>query len=712
MIADAGRGPGFAFGCSVASKPLPYGSQVRLYKWVSVLAEKGRQTAELGAPKLEAITDRLMHRLQLRDFGSHRTMMASHTVDVGGGRAGIRWYELRETAGTWSLHQEGTFGPNDGQHRFMPSAAMNGAGDIGIGYLLSSTNTYVSTAAAGQSAAASGSGLLDAAEAICAAGTGVQTGTARSGDYSATSVDPLNDKFWHTNEVFTTTGNFQWATFVCEFSVGAGGGNTPPEASFTYDCTGLECTFTDTSTDDDGNVTGWSWDFGDGGTSTAQNPTHTYAGNGTFTVTLTATDDDGANDDASQNVTVSAGNTPPDASFTFTCDDLDCAFTDTSTDDGAITNWSWTFGDGGSSSAQNPSHSYATGGTYSVTLTVTDNDGDSDSATQNVTVSAGNSPPNASFTYSCNGLTCSFTDASTDSDGTIVAWSWNFGDRGYSTEQNPTHTYKRYRSYNVTLTVTDSDGAKDSFSQVVTTTPGNNPPNAAFTSNCNDLTCTFTDASTDGDGTITSWSWSFGDGGASSAQNPSHAYGAAGTYTVTLTVTDDDGATDSASQTVTVSAANDPPNASFTFNCNELTCSFTDTSTDGDGSVTGWSWTFGDGGAASSQNPSHTLRGQQFRLLEPFDHQLLTTHRHSTIRPPHRGAAFSFSRLSIRRCAALYSRGILLALSASQASNVCIEGRSSREKLISRLPQKTSWKSRLNWNMLPRSSAPGKPNPR
>ena len=88
-----------------------------------------------GGPALEAISDRLMHRLQLRDWGTYRTMVAAHTVDVGGGRAGIRWYELRESGGGWSLYQEGTFGPNDGNHRFMPSAAMNDAGDIGIGYL-------------------------------------------------------------------------------------------------------------------------------------------------------------------------------------------------------------------------------------------------------------------------------------------------------------------------------------------------------------------------------------------------------------------------------------------------------------------------------------------------------------------------------------------------------------------------------------------------
>ena len=168
---------------------------------------------------LESLSDRLMHRLQIRDFGAYRSMVAAHTVDVGSGRAGIRWYEMRETGGTWSLYQEGTYGPNDGLNRFMPSIAMNAAGDIGLGYLLSSSTTFVSTAVAGQSAGNTGTGQLDGEEVICAAGGGAQTGTARAGDYSATAVDPVSDTFWHTNEVFNTTGNFNWDTFICEFSV-------------------------------------------------------------------------------------------------------------------------------------------------------------------------------------------------------------------------------------------------------------------------------------------------------------------------------------------------------------------------------------------------------------------------------------------------------------------------------------------------------------
>jgi PKD repeat protein len=357
-----------------------------------------------GGPALEAISDRLMHRLQIRDFGTYRTMVTAHTVDVGSGRAGIRWYELRESGGTWSLYQEGTFGPSDGLHRWMPSVAMNAAGDIGMGYLVASQNKYVSIALAGQSAANSGSGFLDSAEIACANGSGVQQGTGRSGDYSATSIDPTTDRFWHTNEVFVTTGQFLWNTHVCEFSLGDGGPppNNPPTAAFTFSCADLSCSFTDSSTDNDGSVVAWSWSFGDGASSTAQNPNHTYAAGGTYTVALTATDDDGATGQTSQNVTVAApsGNNPPTAAFTFSCTGLSCSFTDTSSDsDGLVVAWSWSFGDGATSTTQSPNHTYAAGGTYTVALTATDDDGATGQTSQNVTVTA----PSSGITLSAVG---------------------------------------------------------------------------------------------------------------------------------------------------------------------------------------------------------------------------------------------------------------------------------------------------------------------
>jgi PKD repeat protein len=144
-----------------------------------------------------------------------------------------------------------------------------------------------------------------------------------------------------------------------------------------------------------------------------------------------------------------------------------------------VTTWSWTFGDGGTSTTRNPSHTYAAAGSYGVTLIATDNSGTTGSITQTVTVAAPlptNAPPIANFTSSCTGLTCSFTDGSTDSDGSVTAWSWTFGDAGSSTARNPSYTYASGGTFTVTLTVTDDDGAPNQRSVPVTVTA---PPVAA-----------------------------------------------------------------------------------------------------------------------------------------------------------------------------------------------------------------------------------------
>jgi PKD repeat protein len=81
-----------------------------------------------------------------------------------------------------------------------------------------------------------------------------------------------------------------------------------------------------------------------------------------------------------------------------------------------------------------------------------------------------NQSPTANFTFSCSGLTCSFTDTSTDDTG-VTAWSWNFGDGGTSTSQNPSRTYASGGTYAVMLTVTDGGGLSSSVTQNVSVSP-------------------------------------------------------------------------------------------------------------------------------------------------------------------------------------------------------------------------------------------------
>jgi PKD repeat protein len=225
---------------------------------------------------------------------------------------------------------------------------------------------------------------------------------------------------------------------------------------------------------------------------------------------------------------------------------------------------------------------------------------------RNLSANPQNLPPTADFTFTTTDHSAIFTDTSTDSDGTIASWAWDFGDSNNSTDQNPSHIYAAAGTYSVSLTVTDNDGGSDSISQDVTVTAPNVLPTANFTHTTTDLAATFTDTSTDSDGTITSWAWNFGDGNTSTQQHPVHNYTAANTYSVSLTVTDNIGGSDSISQDVTVSEPNVLPAASFTYTTTDLTATFTDTSTDSDGTITSWSWDFDDSSSSIEQNPSHS----------------------------------------------------------------------------------------------------------
>ena len=179
-----------------------------------------------------------------------------------------------------------------------------------------------------------------------------------------------------------------------------------------------------------------------------------------------------------------------------------------------------------------------------------------------------NQLPVASFTTACTLLTCSVgAGASTDPDGTISSYAWQFGDTTTGNGVTTNHTYGAASTYTITLTVTDNSGGSSSTTRTVTVTaPANQLPVAAFTPTCTQLACSVdAGASTDPDGTISSYAWQFGDTTTGNGVTTNHTYGAASTYTITLTVTDNSGGSSSTTRTVTVTAPANQPFASDAF---------------------------------------------------------------------------------------------------------------------------------------------------
>jgi hypothetical protein len=183
------------------------------------------------AQRVATLLDRPMHRMAYRNFGGHDTLLINHTVDVGADRSGVRWYELRSApgAGNYGVYQQGTFAPEDGLHRWMGAMAMDGEGNLAIGYSTSSTTQFPSIHYAGR-LATDPLGTLGQGEALMHMGTGSQTGTnGRWGDYSGMSIDPSDDcSFWYTQEYYQTTSSFNWRTKVGKFRFPECDGTPPP----------------------------------------------------------------------------------------------------------------------------------------------------------------------------------------------------------------------------------------------------------------------------------------------------------------------------------------------------------------------------------------------------------------------------------------------------------------------------------------------------
>ena len=290
--------------------------------------------------------------------------------------------------------------------------------------------------------------------------------------------------------------------------------------------------------------------------------------------------------------------------------------------DGTIVSYEWDFGDGGTGTGATPTYTYAAAGNYTVSLTVTDDGGATDTATSTANIGAGNAPPIADANGPYNGtagIAVTFDgSASTDPDGTIVAYDWDFGDGNTGTGVSPTNTYALAGTYTVTLTVTDDGGLTDAATSTATIVAAPQDPiadpNGPYNGFEGQPVAFDGNGSFDPDGgNITAYDWDFGDGNTGTGVAPSHAYATAGTYTVTLTVVDDEGATSApVTTTATIEApqANIPPtsdpNGPYTGTMGQPVSFDGSGSSDPDGSIVSYEWDFGDGNTGTGVSPTHT----------------------------------------------------------------------------------------------------------
>jgi len=164
-------------------------------------------------------------RLAYRNTGSYETMVTNQSVEALPGLGGTRWYEIRRTNGTYSVHQQGTFAPNDGIHRWMGSIAMDKKGNAALSYsVVNGTNVFPGIRYTGR-LAGDPLGQMTLGEGVIINGTASQTHTnSRWGDYTSITVDPVDDcTFWYVNEYYTVEGAASaplgngWQTRIASF---------------------------------------------------------------------------------------------------------------------------------------------------------------------------------------------------------------------------------------------------------------------------------------------------------------------------------------------------------------------------------------------------------------------------------------------------------------------------------------------------------------
>ena len=266
---------------------------------------------------------------------------------------------------------------------------------------------------------------------------------------------------------------------------------------------------------------------------------------------------------------------------------------------------------------------------------------------------APNVNPTASFTAGAVDLAVTFdASGSSDPDGTIVSYDWNFGDGATGSGINSAHTYGAAGTYNVTLTVTDDRGGSATATSQVTVLAPNVTPTAAFSAVVDHLDVDFdASISNDPDGNVVAYAWDFGDGTPTvEGIAPTHTYAGAGTYNVTLTVTDDRGGVGTVTLPVTATLPpNVLPTAAFSSGHVDLTATFdASASSDPDGTIVSHAWDFGDGTQGNGATTAHTYLAAgtydvTLTVVDDRGGQDTVTHEVTVTDPPNLAPTASFT---------------------------------------------------------------------
>lgn len=381
--------------------------------------------------------------------------------------------------------------------------------------------------------------------------------------------------------------------------------NNIPTAEFDYDtvCWGSPTTFTDNSL---GTVNSWDWQFGDGGSAnTGPVVTYTYPNAGTYIASMEVDGGAGCTDIMYHIVTVIDVLTPIIGVQDTACLNEDVQFQDLSiTTNGTITGWLWDFGDGSTSNLENPVHAYTTSGVYNVTLDVTTSTGCTNQGSYVVTVF---DPPNAdfSFTIPCEGQPTIFTDLSSDPNGTIYSWLWDFGDASPTeTIQNPQHQYAVAGTYPVTLDIVSSNGCSATITQDAIIYPS---PTASFNFGleCGGVPIPLVSTST---GNIANYEWIYGGNTIATDSSTTYIFPTdTDTHPVSLVVTTNLGCIDTITQDVITKAVVLFDFGPFeTAGCPVMEVDFFENSvTTSGGTIVNWLWDMGDSSYSFSPNPTH-----------------------------------------------------------------------------------------------------------